>query len=277
MGFSDAEITAGLADLTVDVEDTVATKKLQAIYTADEAKGSDAIFGDIKKTAKAQALNPIDEEFKLIEELLSPEEKAAYVAAGANTYEKQKIVNKAFKEAKTKSSGDPNFDALKTQFTELQGKLTSDYVEKGKYDAATEKLIKAQQDNLNFKVITSALNEVKDEGKKKDKHFQNNFLSDFRELVEVTGVGPQKIKGKIDYETGKIMRADNPEQPLMIGADLITVESVIPLVASSYNTGFTPPPADPLRIPNPGPGADPTPQQSAAFLANQKSLNDELK
>lgn len=246
-GFSDEEIKTGLENLDSDIEDTVANTKLGAIFTADEAKGNDSIFGEVKNTAKAEALNGVDTHFKDVEDALSAEQKAAYLALGKDTYKKAKFLAGALKESlKAKPTGDPNFDDLKANYDALNAKLTTEYVPKNQYEEVTTKYSKARKDLIYGELISEALPLIKDKSKVEgNKHFKRNFIADVEELLE-RGIGKDgaKVKGFIDHETGQIMRSDSPQQPLMIGTQVLTIKDLAPHVVEfgDYNKGFTPTP-----------------------------------
>lgn len=276
VGFSDEEIKTGLENLDSDIEDTVANAKLGAIFTADEAKGNDSIFGDVKKTAKAEALNGVDAHFKDVEGSLSAEQKTAYAALGNNTYEKAKFLAGALKTALTvKPTGDPNFDDLKRNYDDLNAKLATDYVAKTQFDEVSTKYGKARKDLVYGDLISKAIPLIKDEGKVKgNRHFKKNFIDDVEALL-AQGIGKEgaKVKGFIDVETGKVMRSDSPEQPLMIGSQVITVEDLAPYVVEygEYNKGFTAPVAGVVTVTGDGNNKDGNKGQS---IASQRMAAD---
>ena len=267
MGFNETEINAGLADLEGDVADDVATAKLKAIFTADEAKGNDSIFKEVKDKTKAEALNAIDDEFKKVEDALTADQKKAYTALGANTYEKNKYLMGVLKEKLTEKTptGDVNFDTLKASYDELKGSLDTNYVKKEEHDALSSRYNDSRKELVHSKVLNTAMQVVKSEDKKKDRHFSRNFLTDMDEFLK-SGIGKDKKKAFINYETGQVMREDSPEQPMMIGSDVLTLDKLVPLVAEfgEYNKGFTPPPTDPIRTRGAGgnnePGDKPVPE-----------------
>lgn len=270
-GFSDTEIEAGLSDLETDVEDTVANKRLSAIFTADEAKGNDSIFKDVKNAAKAEALNSIDAEFKIVEDSLTTEQKAAYAAFGNNTYEKTKYLTALLKEAITKPSGDPNFDDLKKSYETLKGQVSTDYVPKADFEAANSKYSNARKELVHGKIINVAANVVKDETKRSGRHFAKNFIEDAEALLSSgIGKGDTKVKGFIDYDSGKIMRADSPDQPLLINGSVVGIDELVPMVAEfgEWNKGYTPPPADPIVIRTEGGG-----KEGKLSIASQRTLS----
>lgn len=268
LGFSDAEITAGLANMDGDVEDDVANKRLTSIFTADEARGNDAIFGEIKKKFKAETLNPIDTEIKTVEEALSAEQKAAYAALGDNTYEKVKFLAKVAKESLTKPSGDANYDTLKATYDNLTSALSTDYVKKSDHEELSNKLVESRKKYLHSELISSARKIIKNDVKKSSKHFTGNFISDVEELLS-SGIGKEKVKGVFDYETGKIMRQDSPDQPLMIGTEVATIEAIAKLAADfgEYDKDYSAPPADPISIP----GQDQNKERAETSEANRRN------
>ncbi len=92
---------------------------------------------------------------------------------------------------------------------------------------------------------------IKDDSKKSNRHFEKNFIDDVEALLE-KGIGKDgaRVSGTIDYETGKIMRKDSPEQPLAINGTVLTLEDLVPMVAEfgEWNKGYTPPPVDPIIV-----------------------------
>lgn len=275
MGLTDEQIAAGFADTNYDIEDKVANERLSSIYTADEAKGS-PIFDDVKKTTKAEALNAIDQQLKVAENEFTPEQKTAFAALGNNTFEKLKFATGVISELKKSAgrTGDPNYDDLKKQFDALNNDLTAKYVKKEDYETLNSQLAKTQRTVFDSKVITGAMNLVKDASKKSSKHFQSNFINDFEEFLS-NGVGTEKVKGVIDPATGNIVRADDPTRPLMIGTEVANVEKLLPLVVEygKYNEGYTPPPSDVIKIP----GAGANPEEKKLSLAGQRNLESLAK
>ena len=267
LGFTDEQLAAGFADPTFDIEDKIANERLSSVYTADEAKGS-AIFDEVKKTVKAEALNAIDTTLKDVEAEFTPEQKTAYAALGNNTFEKVKFAKGVISELKKTSSGDPNYDDLKKQFDTLNSDLTVKYVKKEDYDNITGQLAKTQRSVVDSKIITGALVDVKDAGKKASKHFQSNFIKDFEEFLS-NGVGTEKVKGMIDPATGSIVRADDPTRPLMIGTEVATIDKLVPLVSAygKYNEGYTPPPNEIITVPGAEKGKD-----QKLSIAGQRNL-----
>lgn len=261
-GFTEAEITEGLGNLETDVEDTVANSRLNAIYTADEARGNDAIFKDVKDKTRAEALNPIDTEIKALEEDLTPEQKTAYTALGNNTFEKIKYLTKTTKEnlkaaAKT---GDVNYDELKASYDKVMGSLETDYVKKGDHETVLNELSDKQKELIYGRALSVARKAIKSD-KKDQRHFERNFISDVEDvltngIITTTG-GKDKVKGLLDYKTGKIMRVDSPDQPLMINGEAATIESIVPFAVDhgEYDKDYVPiTPNDSIIIPGSGAG-----------------------
>ena len=251
-GFKDDEIKSGIENLEGDIEDDIANSRLTSIFTADEAKGNDAIFKEVTSKAKAEALNAIDAEFKTVEGSLSVDQKKAYTALGANTYEKNKYLMKVLDEKLKEKTGDANYETLKSSYEELKSSLESNYVKKEDHDALASKYGNATKENVHSKIMLHATTVVKDPSKQ-GRHFERNFLQDFEDYLG-RGVGKEKTKAKIDYETGKIVRADSPDQPLMLGTEVATFDKIVPLVAEfgEYNKGFKAPSQEQIIIPGNG-------------------------
>jgi len=274
MGFSEAEINKGLEDLEIDVEDTVANSKLTSIFTADEAKGNESIFKDVKSKWMADTLDPIDNEIKVLEKALSPEQKVEYEKLGKNTVQKTKFLAKAVEEALNKPSSDPNVATLQNALAELKAKQETDFVPKTTHEETSKKLTSAQRKYINSQIVGYAKDAVKDEKMKKGKRFADNFVADVFEFLEQEGikVGSEKVKGTIDMDSGKIVRADDPTRPLALADNSVaTLENIIPLVAEygKYNEGYTPPPATTVVVDVP---KNESAEYNAAYAANAAKL-----
>ncbi|GAA4464166.1 hypothetical protein GCM10023189_43090 [Nibrella saemangeumensis] len=220
---SDAELTELLNDLDGEVDDEKAEKIIAALMTADEAAGNDAVFSKIKGRAKAEALDGVDKILKNYEGKLTPEAKAEYAKLGADSYKKYNFLLKHFDELGTKK-GDANYEDLKAEFDALKSKIETDYVAKSEYETVKGQVTARQQDATNTRLLIAAIKSGKLKDVSGDRHFERNFLADAQEVLE-GGLkdGSKTIKVVIDHETGKLMRADSPEQPALIGGRAATL------------------------------------------------------
>jgi hypothetical protein len=245
------EIETFITDLEAEIEDTDANTRLSGLLTAEEAVANDAIYNRVKGRARSEALDPIDTEMAPLEAALPADLKAKYIALGKNSYEKVKFLVNNFQEVLGQKTGDKNYDDLKATFDDLQGKLTTDYVEKQKYADLEGQLSGIRKENIEGKLIGSARSMIKNEDILKQRHFNRNFLQDVNDLL-TTGIGDKKVKGVLDYTTGKIMRQDSPDQPLMIGNDLATIEALAAQAVAfgEYDKGYIAPKSEPIRLPN---------------------------
>ncbi|WP_234734792.1 hypothetical protein [Tellurirhabdus bombi] len=234
-GLTDQEFADFMKDPDADFADEQANKALELVMTADEAVGNDVVFGRAKGKAKAEALDPIDGMLKKYEPKLSATQKTAYTKLGTDSYKKYQFILDAFSEADTKT-GDKNFDDLQADFNALKKKIDDgDYVDKSEIATHQTAAQAARQDAAHVSLLNRAIRSGKLRDVSTDRHFERNFVADAQDLLSNKGIGDKKVKGVIDYSTGKIMRADSPDQPLMIGSNAATLADLAELTITSYD------------------------------------------
>lgn len=138
---------------------------------------------------------------------------------------------KSFSERDT-PTGDANYDTLKADYEALKGDIESKYVEKEKYETANTRATNALKGNFKTKLSVAAAKKLGDSANVR--HFEDNFFNDALDLVQNEGIGKTKVKGVIDYETGKIMRADSPDQPLLFDGKVVTLADVADLTIERF-------------------------------------------
>jgi hypothetical protein len=230
--FTDEQITDFIDKLDEEYPDTDAETALALLMTEDEAVGSDKVFGKIKGKAKAEALDPIDNILKTYESKLTAEQKAEYGKLKDDSFKKYQFMLKTFDNDDTKT-GDKNYDDLKTDYETLKASLGTDYVKKADHDTLQSTLGSREKEILNVKILNAAIRSGKLRDVSGDRHFERNFVTDAEELL-TTGIGEKRIKGFIDTATGKIMRADSPEQPLLIENKAITLSDLADMTITTY-------------------------------------------
>ncbi|MBN8824443.1 MULTISPECIES: hypothetical protein [unclassified Spirosoma] len=248
-----------------EYDDNEAAKVLASLMTADEAKGNDDIFKDVKKRVKAEALDPIDNMLKTYESKLSDAQKTEYAKFGPNdSHKKYLFILKAFDEAGTKT-GDKNYDDLKGEYDALKGQLGTDYIKKTDHDTVLGRLSQRETELTNVQLLNKAVRSGKLRDTSGDRHFERNFISDAHDLITQVGIGDKKLKGVIGAD-GKIMRADSPEQPLLLDGKAVDLAMLADLTITAYDYGKKSDPTskDTVKIPT---GADKATTKNSALDA----------
>lgn len=251
-GFTDDQIKDFIEKLDDDYSDDDAAKALASLLTADEAKGNDEIFKDVKKRTKAEALDPIDKLLKGYESKLTPEQKVEYAKFGENeSHKKYQFMLKTFDEAGSKT-GDKNYDDLKGDYDKLKGQLTTDYVAKADHETVVGKLSARDREIIDVKLINAAIRSGKLKDTSSERHFERNFAADAQDLLN-TGLGEKKIKGVYNPETGQVMRVDSPDQPVLIDNKAVTLNdlAVMTITGYGYEKRSDTPPVNPVPVPVP--------------------------
>ncbi|WP_028664421.1 hypothetical protein [Runella zeae] len=230
-GLDQTELDDILNNLDGDeIDDIKADAAIKAVYTSDEALGNDDLFKKVTSKAKAEALNPIDTILKAFESKLKAEEKAEYNKLDTS-HKKYNYMLKVFAERET-PTGDANYDSLKSEYETLKSDVDTKYVKKEDYETVSQKATKAMQGAFKTKLSIAAAKKIGDAANAR--HFEENFFNDASELVATTGIGKSKVKGVIDYETGKIMRADSPDQPIMLDGKVVTIADLADLTIEHF-------------------------------------------
>lgn len=232
-GFTDDQVKDFIEKLEEEYSDDDAAKALASLMTADEAKGNDEIFKDVKKRTKGEALGAIDALLKQYEPKLTAEQKTEYAKFGAtDTDKKYQFILKAFADADTKT-GDKNYDDLKTDFDNLKTSLANEYIKKADHDIVAGQLTAREKELLGVQILNHAIRSGRLKDVSSDRHFERNFITDAEELLS-TGIGEKKVKGFIDATTGKVMRTDSPEQPLLVDNKPVLISDLANLTITAY-------------------------------------------
>lgn len=267
---TDEELKAVLEDQDGELDDGKANAVLAALLTADEAIGNDAIFSKVKGKHRAEALDPIDNMLKEFEGELTAAQKAEYARLGKDTHKRYQFMLKAFKEQKT-PTGNANYDELKADYDRLKTQLETDYVAKSELEQSQSKVSEKQRALAHAQILLSAIKSGKLKDVSADRHFERNFIADAQELLD-KGIGDKKQKGVIDYETGRIMRADSPDQPLLIGGEAATLATLADLTMTAYDyvKKGEPSPAGSIQLP-----ANPSGSNVSPMVARMLEMDKE--
>lgn len=251
--FTDEQIADIIDKADEEYPDADAEKVLALLMTEDEAVGSDSVFGKIKGKAKAEVLDPIDAMLKPFEVKLSPEQKTEYGKLGKDSHKKYQFMLKTFDELGT-NTGDKNYDDLKTEFDGLKSRLTTDYVPKADYDNAQSRISQREQELVNRSIINAAIRNKRLRDTTGNKHFEGNFVTDAMDLLS-SGLGEKKVKGVYNAELGKVMRADSPDQPLLLDGKAVTLDTLadLTITGSDWEKKTDANPSGDIRIPAPAP------------------------
>ena len=241
-GLDQTEIDEILNDLEGDIDDAKADGAIKSVYTGDEALGNDTLFQKAIGKGKAEALNPIDTMLKTFESKLKVDEKTAYGKLDTS-HKKYQFMLKSFSERET-PTGDANYDTLKTEFETLKGDVDTKYVKREDHEAVVLKASNAQKQSFKTRLAIAAGKKLGDSANVR--HFEDNFFNDALDLVQSVGIGKSKVKGVIDFETGKIMKADSPDQPLLHDSKVLTIADIADMAIEAYE--YKPPVSAPAPV-----------------------------
>lgn len=218
----------------VDIEDDAANEALDSLMNDAEAEANTELWKKVKTATKAEVLDGIDAVLKEKESLLSAEQKTQLTKLGKDTNKRYQFMLKTFSERNT-ASGDANADDLQTQVeAAISGRIDAgDLVKKADFDTVNGKVIKAQTEALNQRILNKAAKHPKLRDVSADRHFERNFISDLNDLLG-EGLGTKKIKGMIDPETGLIVQKDNAEQGIVLDGKRIGIDEVVGLVVETH-------------------------------------------
>lgn len=224
-GITQAQVDEFLAKPDEDFPDAEANAALGRIMTEDEALGNDVVFGKVKDKAKGEVLTPFTTLLGKYEKKLTKEQKIEYGKVGDDPAKKYEFLMDHFEGLGTKG-GDANYTDLKKQFDELNEKLGTDYVTRADHDALNTRLAGEQRKNFRNELVGAARASKRLRDISQERRFTDNFVADAEELLNegITTVGNTKVKGKYDPDTGRIMRLDSPDQPVMIGDKALTLD-----------------------------------------------------
>lgn len=138
----------------VDIEDDAANEALDSLMNDAEAEANTELWKKVKTATKAEVLDGIDAVLKEKESLLSAEQKTQLTKLGKDTNKRYQFMLKTFSERNT-ASGDANADDLQTQVeAAISGRIDAgDLVKKADFDTVNGKVIKAQTEALNQRIL----------------------------------------------------------------------------------------------------------------------------
>ncbi|MFC0183350.1 hypothetical protein [Pseudarcicella hirudinis] len=219
----------------VDIDDEDANGLLDSLLTETEAENNAEIIKKVSGKAKAEVLNGIDSELKKYESKLNSDQKTELAKFGKDTNKRYNYVLKALSEKG--SSGQELADKLEGKVEEMiNAKIESgDLVPKDQAEKLKNERLDALRKATHTDIISIAKSNEKLNKEKADRHFSKNFVSDVEALLS-SGIGKKKVKAQIDFETGKIVNADNTELEV-IGDDgkPITIDGIVASTIETYD------------------------------------------
>ncbi|RYC66346.1 hypothetical protein [Spirosoma sordidisoli] len=228
-GLTAAEITDTLGDLEGDLADDRAEAAQAALLTEDEAAASEKISSKIKTSARAEVLTSIDAIVKTYENKLTAAQKTELAKLGTDAHKRSQFVLKCLDEKGTQS-GDEARNALQSELDELKEDLANKYVPKSDYEQITGQVSTAHRRATEAEIVAAARTNPHLRDVSKDRHFRTNLIQDANTLLTETGLRISEratVKGRIDYATGKILKADDTNTPVQINGRDATIHDLV--------------------------------------------------